>query len=485
MLATLRAVMMIACVGLSGCVYYLNPLCTDQIRNGEETDVDCGGACGRCELGDTCRTNEDCEDSECVAGTCTPLPCVNGVLDPGETDVDCGGPTCRKCSGGRSCGVAGDCFNGTCVAASLTCSSLTTVSFADAVAYPSGFKTYALFSGDLDNDGDVDLAAANETDSTISVLANGGAGAFQLLATPFPTGDYPTGGTLADFNRDGFADVVTADYHGDSVSVLLNTGDGTLAPKATYPTVDGAETSNLAVGDLDNDGNLDVIATNPMASSVSEFLGRADGTLAPPIDVPVGITGGSVPYSAAIGDFDGNGDNDVAIADEVSGTIIVRLGNGDGTLQAEVAYPVGGARSYILITRDVNLDDKLDLICANRGSSNVSVLIGRGDGTFRRAIVSPTGDNTGPYSVAVADFNLDSVPDVITANFGNFVRSTGSASVLLGIGDGSFDPPIDTGPTGVLSYGVAVGDFNGDGKPDFATANASSNDVTVKLNTSQ
>ncbi|HWU86705.1 MAG TPA: hypothetical protein VN253_05505, partial [Kofleriaceae bacterium] len=85
----------LAAAGLPGCIIYLNPLCTDQIRNGEETDIDCGGTCGPCNLGDHCRVDKDCDDGICKGGTCAPVACANGVLDPGETDVDCGGDTCR------------------------------------------------------------------------------------------------------------------------------------------------------------------------------------------------------------------------------------------------------------------------------------------------------------------------------------------------------------------------------------------------------
>ncbi|HWU89685.1 MAG TPA: VCBS repeat-containing protein, partial [Kofleriaceae bacterium] len=392
---------------------------------------------------------------------------------------------CRKCAGGRTCETANDCFNGMCVATTKTCFGLPVVSFGPAVSYPSGEKTYVLFSADINGDGFIDLVAGNEQESTLSVFLNNGAGAFQRVTPSFRTGDYPTGGTIADFNRDGIPDVVTADYHGDSVSILLGInggmgkGTGALAAKSTYPTVDGAETSNLAIGDLNGDGNLDVIATNPQAHSVSEFLGRGDGTLAPAIDVPVGTAGSSEPYSVAIGDFDRDGKSDVAIANVRSGTIVVRLGNGDGTFQDEVTYPEGGTPPYILITHDVNVDGKLDLVCANRASSDVSVLLGRGDGTFRKAIVSRTGPKTGPYSVAVADFNLDGVPDVATANF-----ESSTASVLLGIGNGGFEAPIDAGATGEISYGVIAADLNGDGKPDLGVASARSNDVTVKLSTS-
>jgi hypothetical protein len=118
-------------------------------------------------------------------------------------------------------------------------------------------------------------------------------------------------------------------------------------------------------------------------------------------------------------------------------------------------------------------------VCSNRGSDNVAVLLGRGDGTFKRALLADTGTGTGPYSIAVADFNQDGVPDLATANF---MTSTGT--VLIGIGDGTFETAINAGATGEFSYGVAVGDFNGDGKPDFATANAASNNVTVKISTS-
>jgi len=93
--------------------------------------------------------------------------------------------------------------------------------------------------------------------------------------------------------------------------------------------------------------------------------------------------------------------------------------------------------------------------------------------------VSSTGANSGPFTFAVADFNLDGVPDIVTANF-----KSSTVSVLLGVGDGTFAPPVSGGETGALSYGVVAADFNGDGKPDFAICNAGQNDVKVKLNTS-
>ncbi len=476
------AIALAACAGLVGCVIYLQPKCDDLIKDGSETDVDCGGSCKPCELGQHCGSVHDCYSGICSGNTCRPQPCFDGVKDGAETDVDCGGGTCRKCAGARHCLVDADCFSGKCEPGTNICYSLTSVSFADGGTYPASYKPYVLFSGDFNRDGHVDLAAANEEASTISVYLGRGDGTFQKLPTDFPTGAYPTGGAVADFNHDGIPDIVTANYHGNSVTILFGVGDGTFQAPFEVATTPGGATSNLAVGDLNGDGFLDVVATNPDASSISVFLGRGDGTLGPATNLLVGANAlrPSGPFSAAIGDFNGDGKADVAIADIANRTLVVRLGNGDGTFGPEVTYPEGGVPAYIVIAADVNLDGKLDLVCANRGSNDVSVLLGRGDGTFAPAVVSSTGPGTGPYAVAVADFNLDGVPDVVTPNY-----LTGNASVLLGNGDGTFAAPIDAGATGNFCYGVATGDFNEDGKPDFGTANASDNDVSVKLNASQ
>jgi hypothetical protein len=468
------------CVGLSGCVFYLNPQCDDQIRNGDETGIDCGGTCGRCEIGASCKVNADCEDSDCQSGVCTAFPCFNHVRDGDETDVDCGGD-CRTCSGGRTCGGDADCASGTCTPSTSTCAGLA-LSFDDARTYDAGAKPYALFTVDIDGDGDLDLVSADEINSQLVVLTNDGLGGFQNSAM-FTTGEFPTGGAIGDFDHDGVPDVVTADYHGNSVSVLGNAG-GTLSPRASYGTVAGAETSNLAVGDLDGDGNLDVVATNPQKASVSVFLGNPDGTLRAAVDLPVGITGAAQPYSAAIADFDGDGKLDLAIADSLSAQIIVRLGNGNATFGPEVAYADRGTPPLILITADVNGDGMADLVCANRDSDNVSVLLGRGNGTFRSAIVASTGTGSAPYSVAVADFNQDGVLDIVTGDYAPMLDiRLNDASVLLGIGNGDFEPPLVV--HGSPTYGVSVGDFNGDGKPDFGAANFSAHTVTVQLNTSQ
>jgi hypothetical protein len=370
---------------MSGC-FTLGPNCFDGEQNAAEEGVDCGGTCEPCPPpkpidpceGVVCEGKSSCIDGECIS------PCENGTLDSGETDVDCGGVECHQCAGGHKCMTSADCFSGMCLPATGQCYELVTVAFAPPVAYMASFKPYALTSSDVDGDGKLDLVVANELASTVGIYRNTGSGAFTYVPAPttdgYPTGWYPTGIAVADFNSDGIKDVVTADYHGNSVSILLGTGSGAsyrLGAVASYGTMPMAETSTLAVGDLDGNGIPDIVAANPMTSSVSVFIARSNGTLVmPATDVPcMALPYITEPYSVAIADFDMNGTNDIAIADNRTRSVFIKLGNGAGGFAAGPEQPtIGGDGSYIMLARDMNLDGIPDIIIANRGTDNVSVL---------------------------------------------------------------------------------------------------------------
>src|SRR5207302_408575 len=177
----------------------------------------------------------------------------------------------------------------------------------------------------------------------------------------------------------------------------------------------------------------------------------------------INYASGPNPQSVAVGDFNGDGNLDLAVANwgGTNGTVSALLGNGDGTFQTAVNY-AAGLNSISIAVSDFNGDGKLDLVVANSGSTNISVLLGNGDGTFRPAV--NYGAETAPYSVAVGDFNDDGKLDVAVANAGSgYYQTGGNVSVLLGNGDGTFQPAINYS-AGVGPYSVAVGDFNGDGK---------------------
>ena len=183
--------------------------------------------------------------------------------------------------------------------------------------------------------------------------------------------------------------------------------------------------------------------------------------------------------SIVYADFNADGNKDFAVSNNGSGDISILLGTGTGSFGAATSVAVGTG-PYTLITADFNGDSKADLAVANHGSNNVSVLLGNGTGGFSVATSFAVG--TGPISVVSADFNGDTFKDLATANF-----NSNDVSVLLGDGAGNFGTAT-TFSVGAASstpgpHSITSGDFNGDGKADLATANYSTNNVSILLGT--
>jgi hypothetical protein len=185
---------------------------------------------------------------------------------------------------------------------------------------------------------------------------------------------------------------------------------------------------------------------------------------------------GSVPWSVAIGDLNGDGKTDLATANRNADSASVLLNRGDGSFQAKRDYATGSV-PYSVAISDLNGDGNPDLATANEEAAranSVSVLLNRGDGSFPAKLDYATG--RGPVSVAITDLNGDGKPDLATAN-----GDAHSATVLLNRGDGSFQAKLDYA-IGRKPFEFAIGDLNGDGKPDLATANGRANSVSVLLN---
>jgi len=310
-------------------------------------------------------------------------------------------------------------------------------------------------------------------------LTGTGTGAFAPAGgSPYAAGTHAESLALADINGDGSADLATAnDASSGTVSVLLGDGTGAFAPASGSPVTTGSYTGSLVVGDVNGDGQPDVAAANFGDDTVSVLLGDGAGAFAPAGGSP--YAAGPSPYGEAVGDFDGNGTLDLAVADDVTpGAVSVLLGNGDGSFPGSPShsYSVGGNPAAIAVA-DFNGDGNPDLAVATYGT--VAVLLGDGTGAFAPASGSPYSTGNGSQSVAVADFNGDGNLDIATGN-----RDDDTVSVLLGDGTGAFAPasgsPYSTG-SGTGPAAVAAGDFNGDGVPDLATANEHTNDVSVLL----
>jgi hypothetical protein len=297
----------------------------------------------------------------------------------------------------------------------------------------------------------------------------------------------PESVVTADLNNDGQQDVVVLNQgqfpdRTSSVSVLLGNGDGSFQPAITTNLLAGA--TSVAVGDFNGDGKLDLAITSGLNDAVEVLRGNGDGTFQDnPLVIPVGTQHNFLPsqMSVAVGDFLHNGKLDLAVANPGSNTVSVLLGNGDGTFQDRVDYAVG-ALPLSVAAADLG-NGQIDLVVANHDSSNVSVLVGNGDGTFQPAQnidvkAQAFGLDSHPLTLRVGDFNGDGNPDVLISQFAGFDAGESLVTVLPGNGDGTFQAPI-TQDVGFGLIGLAVGDFNGDGKLDFATAGSPVSGVFV------
>lgn len=213
----------------------------------------------------------------------------------------------------------------------------------------------------------------------------------------------------------------------------------------------------VAVGDFNGDGKQDLAVPNESLNYVYIALGNGDGTF----QSPVAYATGNAPQFVATGDFNSDGKLDVVVCNQSDGTVSILLGKGDGTFEAHVDYPAGSSAD-VVATGDFNGDGKLDLVVTNFAASTVSVLLGNGDGTFQSPVAFPTGRN--PNWTAVGDFNGDGALDLAVTN-----SSDNTVSILLGNGDGSFHAHVDY-PTGTGPACAVAGDFNGDGRLDLAVA---------------
>jgi hypothetical protein len=281
---------------------------------------------------------------------------------------------------------------------------------------------------------------------------------------------------VADFNGDGFPDLAIANSGGNNVTVLLGNGSGGFTAASGSPFSAGNSPQSVAVGDFNNDGHPDLAVADHMANQVTVLLGNGSGGFTTDTSSPFAVGGG--PVSVAVGDFNGDGNADLAVAN-YGGGVTVLLGNGSGGFTAASGSPFSaGSGPQSVAVADFNGDGFPDLAVADTNGNNVTVLLGNGSGGFTAASGSPFSTGNSPQSVAVGDFNGDGYPDIATANAGD-----NNVTVLLGDGSGGFTAatgsPFSAGNT---PESLAVGDFNGVGLPGLAIANGGDNDVTLLLN---
>ena len=370
---------------------------------------------------------------------------------------------------------------------------------------PSFIATAQLRGGGAAND----LIVTNSADNTVSVLLGNGDGTFAGQAA-YPlvktTDQNPVWIATGDFNSatSSNLDVAVANKASNTISVLVGQSDATGAPNGTLAAGVDVPTGNAPVSVVaanfhnrtTNGGFLDLAVADQADDKILVFPGTGDltdssGGFGAPTAIQ--LAAGFSPTALAVGDFNADGSIDLVVAEQSNtagdaGQIQVFTGNGDGTFNAPTAYIAGNAPSFVAIG-DFNADGITDLAVANSGppagavsGNSVGIYLGQAQsgtgsasGTFAAPVFFSAG--TTPTSLAVADYNVDGLPDIAVADSGD-----NAVTILFNEGLAVFNTVIPEVPVDTAPVSIATADFNGDGRPDAATANSGAADATVVLN---
>ena len=302
--------------------------------------------------------------------------------------------------------------------------------------------------------------AGNSSYKSTTTIGQNGSVYHTLTATVTALGRLAPSGTVS------FVDTSNGNLVLATASLDPATLSHSLIPSTGPSLAVGARAYSAAAGDFNGNGvpDLAIVGSN----GVSIFLGKGDGTFETPKTSATGLA----PRAIAVGDLNGDGFQDLAVANSGSNTVSVLLGNGDGTFRTQVAYGTGRTPSSVQIA-DVNWDGIQDLVVANTVDNDVSVFLGNGDGTFQSPRSYRTG--RGPRQVAIGDFNGDGYLDIATAD-----AVDNNVTVLLGNGDGAFGTA-QTFAAGADPESIETGDLNGDGIADLLVGNRRNNSVSVLL----
>ncbi len=328
-----------------------------------------------------------------------------------------------------------------------------------------GSNPIKITTGDLDGDGDLDIAVSNESLNLVTILKNNGVGTFTVSST-IGVGSSPSGIVMGDLDNDGDLDLAVANGTSNTVSILKNDGTGTFSLSSNI-TVGPA--GGIVTGDIDGDGDLDIVVTNRNSDNISILKNNGTGTFSISSTVAA-----DSPQGIAIGDFDNDGDLDFAAAEYWAHRVSIFKNDGTGIFTLSTTNAVGSNIDQV-VTGDFDNDGDLDLAVTNNGSGFMSILINNGTGTFTANNVGANG-LTG---ITKGDFDGDGYLDLAVNNFGLH-----TVSIYKNNGTGTFALSSTIG-AGNYPFYITAGDFNNDGVLDLAVNNYYSSMITVLMNLTQ
>jgi hypothetical protein len=306
----------------------------------------------------------------------------------------------------------------------------------------------------------------------------------RLSEPHFAVGRAPGSILVVDLNDDGRLDLVVANEKGGDVSVLLGDGKGGFSASRGSPFPAGPSPNDLASGDFNGDGRVDLAIANHETQHLTVLLGDGRGVLDPAPNSPFTVVVRPHVHGVATGDFDGDGSLDLVTDSWAEDRLAVLFGDGKGSFATPGTYVAVGKHPYQRVrVADLNGDGRADIISPNLEGDNVTILLGDGKGKFRQPAGSPFPCGDSPFNVAIGDVNADGKPDLAIVNSPSSTSDRSGQdglTILIGDGLGAFTKMVGS-PfiTGKFPNIAAIGDINGDGVADVAVSNPDGDQITV------
>lgn len=306
----------------------------------------------------------------------------------------------------------------------------------------------------------------------------------------FPVGTAPGSVEIADINGDAKPDIIVANEQSNNVTILLGDGKGGFTQAKGSPFPAGHDPNDIAVGDFNRDGKLDLAFANHEEKHLTVLLGNGQGGFTPALNSPFAVEVKPHTHGVASGDLNGDGNSDLVTESWGNNQVAVLFGDGKGSFKTSGTFLDVGKMPYQRVrVADVNGDGKPDIITTNLEGDNVTILLSDGRGGFKQSAGSPFPCGDSPFNFAVGDVNGDGKPDLAIVNSPSSTadrHGKDGLSILLGDGAGGFRMLAGSPfATGRIPNRVAIGDVNGDGVSDIAVSSPDGNNITLFLMSSK